>query len=60
MKLTGERPIEGSTPDSLLALHEAGYREVAARHGEESSDRVAAVLQQIFFAKTWEPREKTS
>jgi len=33
MKLTGERPIEGSTPDSLLALHEAGYREVAARLG---------------------------
>ncbi len=33
MKLTGERPIEGSTPDSLLALHEAGYREVEARLG---------------------------
>lgn len=33
MRLTGERPIEGSTPDSLLALHEAGYREVAARLG---------------------------
>ncbi len=33
MKLTGERPIEGSTPDSLLALHEAGYREVGARLG---------------------------
>lgn len=33
MKLTGERPIEGSTPDSLLALHEAGYREVAVRLG---------------------------
>ncbi|HEY3830671.1 MAG TPA: class I SAM-dependent methyltransferase [Acidimicrobiia bacterium] len=33
MKLTGERPIEGSTPDSLIALHEAGYREVAARLG---------------------------
>lgn len=30
MKLTGERPMEGRTPDSLLALHEAGYREVAA------------------------------
>ena len=29
--LTGERPMEGVTPDSLLALHEAGYREVAAR-----------------------------
>ena len=23
MKLTGERPIEGETPDSLLALHAA-------------------------------------
>ena len=33
MKLTGERPIEGKTPDSLLALHEAGYREVVARLG---------------------------
>lgn len=31
MKLTGERPIEGHTPDSLLALHDAGYREVIAR-----------------------------
>ena len=36
MKLTGERPIEGSTPDSLLALHEAGYREVALRLGAGS------------------------
>ncbi len=33
MKLTGERPMEGSTPDSLLALHDAGYREVVARVG---------------------------
>ena len=33
MKLTGERPIEGQTPDSLLALHAAGYREVRARMG---------------------------
>ncbi len=33
MKLTGERPIEGETPDSLLALHAAGYREVRARLG---------------------------
>ncbi len=31
MKLTGERPIEGQTPDSLLALHAAGYREVRTR-----------------------------
>ena len=28
MKLTGERPMEGATPDSLLAFHDAGYREV--------------------------------
>ena len=33
MKLTGERPMEGSTPDSLLALHDAGYREVIAKLG---------------------------
>lgn len=34
MKLTGERPIVGHTPDSLLALHDAGYREVIARIGD--------------------------
>lgn len=34
MKLTGERPIEGKTPDSLLALHAAGYRELEERLGE--------------------------
>ena len=33
MKLTGERPMEGATPDSLLAFHDAGYREVIARMG---------------------------
>ncbi|MCZ7525692.1 MAG: class I SAM-dependent methyltransferase [Acidimicrobiia bacterium] len=33
LRLTGERPIKGSTPDSLLAFHEAGYREVASRLG---------------------------
>lgn len=33
MKLTGERPMQGQTPDSLLALHTAGYREVRARMG---------------------------
>lgn len=33
MKLTGERPIEGKTPESLLALHEAGYREVQRHLG---------------------------
>lgn len=32
-RLTGERPIQGTTPDSLLALHDAGYREVSARLG---------------------------
>lgn len=31
--LTGERPHEGVTPDSLLALHAAGYREVRNRLG---------------------------
>ncbi len=33
LKLTGERPMQGATPDSLLALHDAGYREVLARLG---------------------------
>jgi SAM-dependent methyltransferase len=33
VKLTGERPMQGATPDSLLALHDAGYREVIARLG---------------------------
>jgi SAM-dependent methyltransferase len=33
MKLTGERPLEGKTPPALLALHEAGYREVIDRLG---------------------------
>ena len=33
-RLTGERPIEGHTPDSLIALHDAGYREVIARVGD--------------------------
>jgi SAM-dependent methyltransferase len=32
-KLTGERPQEGVTPDSLLALHDAGYRVVLERLG---------------------------
>lgn len=32
-RLTGERPHEGVTPDSLLALHDAGYRAVAERLG---------------------------
>src|SRR5947207_4890110 len=33
MRLTGERPMAGATPDSLLAFHDAGYREMAARLG---------------------------
>jgi len=33
VRLTGERPLEGATPDSLLAFHDAGYREVIARLG---------------------------
>jgi len=33
-RLTGERPVQGVTPDSLLALHDAGYRAVTARVGE--------------------------
>lgn len=32
-RLTGERPHQGVTPDSLLALHEAGYRAVVERIG---------------------------
>lgn len=32
-RLTGERPLEGVTPDSLLALHAAGYRTVIERLG---------------------------
>ena len=32
-RLTGERPVQGVTPDSLLALHDAGYRAVAAKVG---------------------------
>ncbi len=32
-RLTGERPQEGVTPDSLLALHAAGYRAVRERLG---------------------------
>jgi SAM-dependent methyltransferase len=32
-RLTGERPVQGVTPDSLLALHDAGYRAVIERLG---------------------------
>ena len=31
--MTGERPVEGVTPDSLLALHDAGYEAVVGRLG---------------------------
>jgi SAM-dependent methyltransferase len=33
-RLTGERPQQGVTPDSLLALHEAGYRAILERMGD--------------------------
>jgi SAM-dependent methyltransferase len=33
-RLTGERPLEGRTPDSILAIHAAGYRAVRERLGE--------------------------
>jgi SAM-dependent methyltransferase len=33
VKLTGERPMRDVTPDSLLAFHDAGYREVINRLG---------------------------
>ena len=33
MKLTGERPLEGEMPSSLLALHDAGYRVIRERLG---------------------------
>src|SRR4029079_11021904 len=32
-RLTGERPMAGATPDSLLAFHDAGYREMCERLG---------------------------
>jgi SAM-dependent methyltransferase len=32
-RLTGERPMAGATPDSLLAFHDAGYREMRRRLG---------------------------
>jgi SAM-dependent methyltransferase len=32
-RLTGERPVAGATPDSLLAFHAAGYREIRKRLG---------------------------
>lgn len=31
MKITGERPVDGVTPDGLVALHTAGYREIRSR-----------------------------
>jgi ubiquinone/menaquinone biosynthesis C-methylase UbiE len=37
-RLTGERPMVGATPDSLLAFHDAGYREVRGRLGSGSGN----------------------
>ncbi len=31
--ITGERPVEKVTPDSVIAIHDAGYREVEKRLG---------------------------
>jgi SAM-dependent methyltransferase len=31
VKQTGERPLKDSTPSALLALHDAGYREILSR-----------------------------
>ncbi len=42
MRLTGERPIEGKTPDSLLALHAAGYREVLDRDRRRAGSSTSA------------------
>ncbi len=33
-RMTGERPVREVTPDSVLALHDAGYREVLKRLGD--------------------------
>jgi SAM-dependent methyltransferase len=33
VKITGERPVDGVTPDGLVALHTAGYLEVARQIG---------------------------
>jgi 2-polyprenyl-3-methyl-5-hydroxy-6-metoxy-1,4-benzoquinol methylase len=33
VRITGERPVDGVTPDGLVALHAAGYREAAVRMG---------------------------
>ena len=42
MKLTGERPMRDVTPDSLLAFHDAGYREVINRLGRGDPEVAAA------------------
>lgn len=34
MKQTGERPLKDSTPSALIALHDAGYREIRDRLGK--------------------------
>jgi SAM-dependent methyltransferase len=33
LNITGERPVEKVTPDSVIAIHDAGYREVEKRLG---------------------------
>ena len=33
MKITGERPVDGVTPDGLVALHTSGYQEISTRVG---------------------------
>ncbi len=48
-RLTGECLMAGATPDSLLAFHDAGYREMCELLGvgtvlDGSSTRGAAVL----------------
>ena len=43
-KLTGERPMEGATPDSLLALHDAGYREVVGAPRARASCSTSAAV----------------
>jgi len=39
VKLTANGPMEGQTPDSLLALHDAGYRESSPGSARAASRR---------------------